>query len=67
MALPNASEAVDFYVKAFNAEKRWNLPLPGGKIAHGEFRIGDTVIMYSDAAVAPFAKDPLYLKGFFFF
>ncbi len=44
----NAAAALDFYVRAFGAEILFTLPEPSGKIAHAEFRIGDSRLMISD-------------------
>ncbi|GAB1719233.1 MAG: glyoxalase [Nitrosospira sp.] len=43
-----AAEAMDFYKKAFGATELFRLTMPDGKIAHGEFRIGDSIFMISD-------------------
>jgi PhnB protein len=41
--------ALEFYKKAFGAEETVRMPGPGGKIMHAEMRIGDSMIMLSDA------------------
>lgn len=43
-----ASEALDFYNNAFGATELFRLNSPDGKIAHGEFKIGDSIFMISD-------------------
>lgn len=43
-----AARAIEFYKKAFGATELMRLNLPDGKIAHGEFKIGDSIFMISD-------------------
>ncbi|MCH5374784.1 MAG: VOC family protein [Planctomycetes bacterium] len=43
-----AAAAIDFYVKAFNAEEIMRLAGPGGKVGHAELQIGDSRIMLAD-------------------
>nr|WP_281719340.1 VOC family protein [Nitrosomonas nitrosa] len=43
-----ATSAIEFYKKAFGATELMRLNLPDGKIAHGEFKIGDSIFMISD-------------------
>lgn len=43
-----AASAIEFYKKAFGAAELMRLNLPDGKIAHGEFKIGDSIFMISD-------------------
>lgn len=44
-----ASDAIEFYEKAFGAEERGRFADPSGKIMHAEIKIGDSIIMISDA------------------
>lgn len=46
----NASAVLDFILKTFDAEDRGAMRTPEGKIAHGEVKIGDTVVMLSDGS-----------------
>jgi PhnB protein len=48
LTVRGAAEAIDFYKKAFGATELFRLGMPDGKIAHGEFRIGDSIFMISD-------------------
>jgi PhnB protein len=48
LAVENAAEAIDFYKAAFGAKERMRMDAPGGKIAHAELEIGDSLIMLSD-------------------
>jgi len=45
-----AAQAIDFYKKAFGAEESFRMPMPDGKVAHAEIRIGGAVIMLHDEA-----------------
>src|SRR5687767_1252899 len=49
LTVDGAAEAIDFYRKAFGAEEESRMPGPGGKLMHAEVRIGDSVVMLSDA------------------
>jgi PhnB protein len=43
-----ASDAIEFYKKAFNAAELSRLPGAGGKLMHASIRIGDSTIMLVD-------------------
>jgi PhnB protein len=54
----DARAALDFYSRAFGAEVLYTLDEPSGKVAHGEFTVGNSRIMISDeypdfGAIAP--------------
>jgi uncharacterized glyoxalase superfamily protein PhnB len=44
----DASEAIEFYKRAFGAQEVMRMPGPGGRIMHAEIKIGDSVIMLGD-------------------
>jgi PhnB protein len=48
LVLDGASQAIDFYKKAFGATELFRMPMPGGKIGHAEIRIGNSVVMMAD-------------------
>ncbi len=48
LMVPNASEAIEFYKKAFGATEVFRILTPNGKIQHCELRIGDSIIMLAD-------------------
>ncbi|KIO50378.1 VOC family protein [Nitrosospira sp. NpAV] len=48
LTVRGASDAIEFYKKAFGATELFRLNMPDGKIAHGEFKIGDSMFMISD-------------------
>ena len=55
--------ALDFYAKAFGAEKTMQLDMPDGTLAHAEMRIGDPVVMLSEESAEWGTKGPLTLGG----
>jgi uncharacterized glyoxalase superfamily protein PhnB len=61
LVIDGAAEAIDWYVKALGAEERMRMPGPGGKIMHGEVRIGDSVLFINDPMMD--AKSPKQLGG----
>ena len=44
----NASRAIEFYNKGLGAKELWRLADANGRIAHGEIKVGDSVIMLAD-------------------
>ena len=48
LAVDNASEAIEFYKRAFGAKERVRMDAPGGAVGHAELEIGDSLIMLSD-------------------
>jgi len=46
----HAADVLDFMIQTFGAQERGIMKTPNGKIAHGEVKIGDTVIMISDGS-----------------
>jgi uncharacterized glyoxalase superfamily protein PhnB len=58
-----AAEALEFYKQAFGAVEIGRMPMPDGKLAHAEMRIGDSRIMLADAFPDYGSKGPLTLKG----
>jgi PhnB protein len=46
-------QAIAFYKKAFGAEERVRMPGPNGLIMHCELKIGDSMLMMSDAVELP--------------
>jgi PhnB protein len=53
LSVKGAADAIEFYKKAFGAEERNRAPGPGGTLMHAEIKIGDSVIMLSDALMGP--------------
>ncbi len=48
LCISGASDAIEFYKKAFDAEELMRIPSPDGSIGHAEIKIGDSHIMLSD-------------------
>ena len=48
LIVDGAEEAIRFYERAFGATEVLRMPMPGGRIAHAEIRIGDSHVMLSD-------------------
>lgn len=49
LTIKGASEAIEFYKKAFGAQELYRFPGPDGKsIMHAEIKIGDSIIMLCD-------------------
>ncbi len=46
--LKGAAAALEFYKAAFGAIERFHMPDEKGGIMHGEFQIGDSVLMFCD-------------------
>jgi PhnB protein len=58
-----ASEAIEFYKRAFNAIEVSRLPGPNGKLMHAAIRVGDSTMMLVDAMPEWGAFGPIALKG----
>jgi PhnB protein len=63
LALRDAKAAIDFYKRAFGAELLMSLDMPGGKVAHAEIKIGDSILMMSEESAEWGNKSPLTLGG----
>ena len=48
LIIKGASDAIEFYKKAFGATELFRMPAPEGRIGHAEIKVGDSVIMLSD-------------------
>ena len=48
IVLDDCAKAIEFYARAFGAEKLLSMPGPMGKIVHAEIKIGDSIVMMSD-------------------
>jgi len=63
LVIRDAAKAIEFYKKAFGAQERFSMPGPDGKVMHGEFQIGDSIIMYTDENPQWGALSPQSLNG----
>jgi PhnB protein len=61
ITVDNAKQAIDFYKRAFDAKEIMRMDGPAGKISHAELKIGDSILMVSDAM--PGARTPQALGG----
>ena len=48
LIIKGASEAIDFYKRAFGATEVMRFGAPGGKVAHAEIQIGNSRVMLAD-------------------
>jgi PhnB protein len=58
-----ASDAIEFYKKAFGAKERMRMPEPSGRIGHAEIEIGDSCIMLADEYPEKQIYSPKHLGG----
>ncbi|SOE67181.1 Uncharacterized conserved protein PhnB, glyoxalase superfamily [Burkholderia sp. D7] len=58
-----ASDAIDFYKKAFNAVERTRLPGPDGTVMHAMLGIGNSTVMLGEEFPNCGRSGPLTLKG----
>lgn len=63
LLLENATQALEFYKKAFDAEELMRLDQPDGKIGHAEVQIGNSILMMADAVPEMGMKSPGMLGG----
>ena len=63
MIVKNASAAIEYYKKAFDAQEKDRMAGPDGKIMHCELKIGETVIMIADEFPERGCVSPQTLKG----
>ena len=58
-----ASDAIDFYTKAFGARELYRLPNEDGTLGHAEIQIGETTLYLSDEAPQLNVLSPATLGG----
>ena len=61
LTLQNCIEAMEFYKKAFGAEERARMLSPDGKVMHAELKIGNSIVMFSEAMMNPPTKSSLHI------
>lgn len=59
-----ASEAIEFYKRAFGAEERFRMAEDDGRIGHAEITIGDTTLYLSDEWPEMHVLSPKSLGGY---
>ncbi|MGH8479780.1 MAG: VOC family protein [Gammaproteobacteria bacterium] len=63
LSIKGASEAIEFYKRAFGAAELFRLVAPNGEIGHAEIRIGDSHIMLADSCDEGAFRSPRSLSG----
>ena len=63
LSIKGATEAIEFYKRAFNATELFRLVAPNGQIGHAEIKIGDSAIMLADACEDGAFRNPQSLGG----
>jgi PhnB protein len=63
LAVEDATEAIEYYTKAFDAKERVRMETPDGKVGHAELEIVDSLVMLSDPFPQASTKPPNELGG----
>lgn len=63
LIVSNGMRALEFYKKAFGAKVKVCMERPGGKLGHGEVRIGDSHVMLGDPCPEMGAHSPEKFGG----
>jgi PhnB protein len=63
LAVDSATEAIEFYKRAFGAKESVRMPGPDGTIGHAELEIGDSKVMLSDPFPQASTSPPKELGG----
>jgi PhnB protein len=63
LAVDDATEAMEYYMKVFGAKERVRMDGPDGKIGHAELEIGDSLVMLSDPFPQFATRSPKELGG----
>jgi len=63
LAIRDATRAIAFYTRAFEAQEITRMAGPDGKVMHAELRIGDSMLMLSEDSPESGCHSPLSLKG----
>jgi PhnB protein len=59
----DASKAIEFYKQALAAKELYRMAGPGGRVAHAEIKIGDSVVMLADEHPEQGIKSPASVGG----
>lgn len=49
LMIDGSAEAIDFYKRAFDAQERYRMAMPDGKIGHAELVVGGGIVFLADA------------------
>src|SRR5512140_132288 len=63
LIVEGAARALDFYKEALGAQELYRMPMPDGRIAHSELRIGNSIVMLADENPQMNARGPKSLGG----
>jgi PhnB protein len=63
LIVKDASQAIEFYKKAFGATEVMRFKQPDGRVGHAEIKIGDSYIMLADEFPEMGARSPQSLGG----
>lgn len=63
LIINGASDAIDFYKRAFGAIELFRMPQPDGKVGHAEIKIGNSHVMLADEHPTMGYKSPATLGG----
>eukprot|EP00243_Klebsormidium_subtile_P004100 TRINITY_DN17879_c0_g1_i1.p1 TRINITY_DN17879_c0_g1~~TRINITY_DN17879_c0_g1_i1.p1 ORF type:complete len:157 (-),score=48.29 TRINITY_DN17879_c0_g1_i1:550-1020(-) len=63
LVVKGATQAMDFYARAFGAVETVKMDGPGGTVMHAEMRVGDSPFMLADEVPARGHKAPTSLGG----
>jgi PhnB protein len=63
LIIDGASQAIEFYERAFDATERMRMAGPEGKVGHAEIEVGDSVIMLADEHPEMGFRGPRALGG----
>jgi len=58
LTLRDATKAIDFYKRAFDATEMNRMDGPDGKVAHAELKFGDSIIMLGDEMPGSETRSP---------
>lgn len=63
LIINGAAKALDFYSRAFGALELFRMPMPEGRIAHAEMKIGNSIFMLADEFPEMDARSPQAYGG----
>jgi PhnB protein len=63
LTIDGATEAIEFYKKAFGAKELLRMPAPGGKVGHAELQIGNSRVMLADETPEMGTRGPKTIGG----
>ena len=63
LTVREASKAIEFYKKAFDAKELYRFPSPDGKIMQAEIMIGNSIIMLNDEVPQMNCRSPQSIGG----